>query len=389
MKRRQKRSHSGADVAAAPAIQPAPLQNSDQLPLDLASAAQTMTSQHDDNFSAAATDSADDLRTDVSSNAAFAVADAGRELFALPPEAQPENSLGHRLRAERDRRGWSLDEVSTRLRLPQRVVGTLESDDFARIEHDVYLRGYLASYARLLGLPLQAVDSKVRERNVAPPALVATGRISHSRYLFQRYSVPTVYVILTGLIVAPAVWLATHGGLDQNLARVSSLEQSLPLETPPVTTPVSTASTNAAPAAVAATPASPPVATEASTSAAEQPLMASMVPALKHEAAPATEPAASSVPGRYEIALRLKEASWVELVAADGRRVEFGLLAAGSSKTYTVDQPVSVRLGNSINAELLINGKNVDLTPYRRAAVAHLKLVDGNATTPGASSADN
>jgi cytoskeleton protein RodZ len=261
MKHRQKRSHSGADVAAAPAIQPAPLQNSDQLPLELASAAQTMTSQHDDNFSAAATDSADDLHTDVSSNAAFAVADDGRELFALPPEAQPESSLGQRLRAERERRGWNLDEVSTRLRLPQRVVGTLESDDFARIEHDVYLRGYLASYARLLGLPLQAVDSKVRERNVAPPVLVATGRISHSRYLFQRYSVPTVYVILTGLIVAPAVWLATHGGLDQNLARVSSLEQSLPLETPPVTTPVSIASTNAAPAAVAAAPASTPIAT--------------------------------------------------------------------------------------------------------------------------------
>jgi cytoskeleton protein RodZ len=389
MKHRQKRSHSGADVAAAPAIQPAPLQNSDQLPLELASAAQTMTSQHDDNFSAAATDSADDLHTDVSSNAAFAVADDGRELFALPPEAQPESSLGQRLRAERERRGWNLDEVSTRLRLPQRVVGTLESDDFARIEHDVYLRGYLASYARLLGLPLQAVDSKVRERNVAPPVLVATGRISHSRYLFQRYSVPTVYVILTGLIVAPAVWLATHGGLDQNLARVSSLEQSLPLETPPVTTPVSIASTNAAPATVAAAPASTPIATEASTSVAEQPLMASMVPALKHEAAPATEPVASVVPGRYEIALRLKQASWVELVAADGRRVEFGLLAAGSSKTYMVDQPVSVRLGNSINAELLVNGRNVDLAPYRRAAVAHLKLVDGSATAPGATSADN
>ena len=346
-----------------------------------------MTSPHDDNYNATATDSADDSQMDASSHPAdYAVADEGRELFALPAEADGEPAPGRLLRDERERRGLSLDEVSTRLRLPQRVIATLESDDFARIEHDVYLRGYLSSYARLLGLPLQAFDDRVRERKAAPPALVATGRISHSRYLFQRYSVPTVYVILTGLIVAPAVWLATHGGLDQNLARVSSLEQSLPLEAPAATT----MATTPAPAATATTSsptAAPMVAagTEAPHAAAELPLMASMVPALKHEAEAAPPaPAAPALPaGSYEISLKFKDASWVELIGADGQRVEFGLLPAGSSKTYTVSQPVSVRLGNSANAELAVNGKAVDLTPYRRAAVAHLKLVDGNATTPG------
>ncbi|GMV30366.1 MAG: hypothetical protein AMXMBFR59_24910 [Rhodanobacteraceae bacterium] len=382
MKHRQKRSHSGADVAAAPAIPPVTPKNSDPFPLELASAAQPMTSPHDDNYTAAATDSADAIRMDVSTNAAYAVADGGRELFALPADAQPESTLGQRLREERERRGWTLDEVSTRLRLPQRVVATLESDEFTRIEHDVYLRGYLASYSRLLGIPLQAVDTSIRERNVPPPALVATGRISHSRYLFQRYSVPTVYVILTGLIVAPAVWLATHGGLDQNLARVSSLEQPLPLEASPVAAPTAPLPTQASDATVAvkSTPAQG-MATQAA-SAAELPLMASMVPALKQAVAPA-EPVAPPVAGRHEITLRLKQASWVELIAADGRRVEFGLLAAGSQRTYTVDQPVSVRLGNSANAELLVDGKSIDLAPFRRAAVAHLKLVDGSATAPG------
>lgn len=385
MKHRQKRSHSGADVAAAPAIHPVTSQNSDPFPFELASAAQPMTSPHDDNYTAAATDSADAMRMDVSTNAAYAIADDGRELFALPADAQPESSLGQRLREERERRGWTLDEVSTRLRLPQRVVATLECDQFARIEHDVYLRGYLASYSRLLGIPLQAVDTKIRERNAPPPALVATGRISHSRYLFQRYSVPTVYVILTGLIVAPAVWLATHGGLDQNLARVSSLEQPLPLETSPVAaTPVlPPAQAPDVTAAATSTPAQG-VATGAA-STPELPLMASMVPALKQAVVPA-EPAAPPVAGRHEITLRLKQASWVELVAADGRRVEFGLLAAGSNRTYTVDQPVSVRLGNSANAELLVDGRSVDLAPFRRAAVAHLKLVDGSATAPGSDS---
>ncbi|WP_257386920.1 helix-turn-helix domain-containing protein [Tahibacter caeni] len=343
-----------------------------------------MTSPHDDNYNATATDSAEDRQTDVSSHPAdYAVADEGRELFALPAEAASESSLGQRLREERERRGLSLDEVSTRLRLPQRVIATLENDQFARIEHDVYLRGYLASYARLLGLPLQAIDERVRERNAPPPALVATGRISHSRYLFQRYSVPTVYVILTGLIVAPAVWLATHGGLDQNLARVSSLEQSLPLETP-AASPAPAATAPTVPAAnPAPDTATASVAGDAPHAAAELPLMASMVPALKHEADAAQSAAPAPPAGSYTIGLKLRDASWVELIGADGQRVEFGLLPAGSSKTYTASQPVSVRLGNSANAELAVNGKAVDLAPYRRAAVAHLKLVDGNATAPG------
>lgn len=387
MKYRQKRSHSGADVAAAPATNSVIPRFNDQIPLELASAAQPMTSQHDDDHTAAATDSAEASCTDAPTNPTPVVADTGRELFALPREAQPEPGLGHRLRAARERRGWGLDEVCARLRLPQRVVAMLEKDDFSHIEHDVYLRGYLASYARLLDIPLQAVDTHVRERNIAPPTLVATGRISHSRYLFQRYSVPIVYVILTGLIVAPAIWLATHGGLDQNLARVSSLEQSLPLETPPQQASVtSAAGADGSTVALAVAPTPVPSASAPSTTTAELPLMASMVPAIKHEAE--HEPAPAVPAGSYEISLRLKEASWVELIGADGQRVEFGLLAAGSSKTYTVGQPVSVRLGNSTNAELLVDGKTIDLAPYRRAAVAHLKLVDGAATNP-ASPGDN
>jgi cytoskeleton protein RodZ len=386
MKYRQKRSHSGADVAAAPATNSAIPRFNDQIPRELASAAQPMTSQHDDNPTATATDSAEASCTDTSTNPTPVVADTGRELFVLPPEAQPEPGFGHRLRAARERRGWGLDEVCARLRLPQRVVAMLEKDDFSHIEHDVYLRGYLASYARLLDIPLQAVTTHVRERNVALPTLVATGRISHSRYLFQRYSVPIVYVILTGLIVAPAIWLATHGGLDQNLARVSSLEQSLPLETPPPPASVtSTAGADGSTIALAVPAPAPPVSSPSSITA-ELPLMASMVPAIKHEAAP--EPGSAVPAGSYEVSLRLKEASWVELIGADGQRVEFGLLAAGSSRTYTVGQPVSVRLGNSTNAELLVDGKAIDLAPYRRAAVAHLKLVDGAPTNPG-SAGDN
>jgi cytoskeleton protein RodZ len=377
MKSRQKRPHSGAVVAAAPVPMPAPADNNNQIPSDLAHAAPPMTSPHDDSFHATATDSGPAASTDAAAEP-FAAETAGRELFSLPPEAAPEPSLGERLRAARERRGWGLDDVCTRLRLPHRVVATLESNDFGRIEHDVYLRGYLASYARLLDIPQEAVAHQLSERKSAPPALVATGRISHSRYLFQRYSVPTVYVILTGLIVAPAVWLATHGGLDQNLARLAPLEQPAlpePAITAPVTMPLDTTAGSIEPRLAAA-----PVETAP---AAEQPLMASLVPGMKHEPAPPVAAPAALPAGSHELRLRLKDASWVEVLGADGQKVEFGLLPAGTDKSYTVTQAVNVRLGNSANAELLLDGSPVDLAPFRRAAVAHLKLVNGAPTAAG------
>ena len=386
MKRRRIRGEADASGLIDPAVNPHtpdPTSPIRQDRSDLAEDSIPMTaSQHDDNNSAVMDAPADTATDDT--NPTTQPADEGRELFTMPPEAQPEPGLGARLRALREARGLSVDEVSLRLRLPQRVIASLESGDLSSIEHDVYLRGYLASYARLVGLPAQDVAAELaRERTPTQPPLVATGRISHSRWLFQRYSVPAVYVVLTGLIVAPAIWLASHGGLERNLARVATLDGAA--EEPVVLPPESPATTAANGAAAgtppaAATPAPAPV--QGPPAAADAPLMASMaLPTIKHEAAAApAEPPAPA--GAYRVRLKLVEASWVEIVATDGRRLEFGLLPAGAERSYTADQAVSVRLGNANGAELEVDGKAVDLGAFRRANVAHLKLVDGGAVAP-------
>ena len=234
MKHRQKRSHSGTDVAAVPAIYipfHSPVQRS-SYPLELASASadddqptRRQSTPHRPRI-------APTLRRHgfPSTNPAAVRRPMTPDANCLPCRRRrsPETSLGPApaRRARARAAGGSTRSV------PACVCRSASwrpsrSDDFERIEHDVYLRGYLCELlaaARHAGAGRR--DPGSRTQRWHRPTLVATGRISHSRYLFQRYSVPTVYVILTGLIVAPAIWLATHGGLDQNLARVSSLEQS-------------------------------------------------------------------------------------------------------------------------------------------------------------------
>jgi cytoskeleton protein RodZ len=115
--------------------------------------------------------------------------------------------------------------------------------------------------------------------------------------------------------------------------------------------------------------------------AAEPPLVASLAPfpSLAHKdaapaaAVPANAPAPAASTGAHSLRLSLKEASWVEVVATNGDKLEYGLLPAGTTRTYHSDAALDVRLGNSNGATIEVDGQSQDLAPFRRANVAHFK----------------
>jgi cytoskeleton protein RodZ len=306
------------------------------------------------------------------------------------PERTVQNSFGRRLRAAREGMNLSRNEVAQRLKLPVRLIARLEDDDYAGIDQGVYLRGYLSSYARIVGIPTVAADT-VASANVHVAPLVATGQTSRSRYLFDRYSVSATYLILTALIVVPAVWLATHGGLEQNLARTTSLDSPTSIQVPPISEPQATgADSGNAAATVPATetmeaPAADTSAMAAATEPPKQeqmPVVASMAPFTTQSATPASPTqetqAAHASTGAHSMALKLKAASWVEIIGTDGSKLEYGILPAGAERTYSSDGPLSVRLGNAEGAEVSVDGKVLDLTPFRHANVARLRVFGAN-----------
>lgn len=303
-------------------------------------------------------------------------------------------SLGQRLRAGRESRGWSRADVAARLKLPLSLIGKLESDDYEGLTEGVFLRGYLGSYARLVEVPIEEATS-VAQAHSRPAPLVATGTISRSRYLFDRYSVSATYLVLTAIIVVPAVWLATHGGLEQNLSRTTPLDPpanvSVPLQQSASSDVATSNPTGTAPADVAVASSADDVAAEQAAApppppapAGQTPVIASMTPFSAAPSLPAAEPPKPAEEaigaGAHTLQLKLSQASWVEILGANGQRLEYGTLAAGSERSYRSDGPVSVRLGNVQGAEVRSDGKLVDLTPFQRGNVAHVKLFEGNAS---------
>jgi cytoskeleton protein RodZ len=325
------------------------------------------------------------------SNAGVEVQNARQALTELPNEAphaqetdhlqtaaldEAPASIGSRLRAGRESRGWTCEEVGARLKLQARLIRKLEQDDFTGISHAVYLRGYLTSYARLLDMPVDFAERVVEEVS-EPATLVSTGRVSRSRYLLDRYSVSATYLILTGLVIGPAVWLATHGGLEQNLARTVMLDE------PAKVVSQESASTVDAPPQVSTSilvgPPAPP-ATPIRNIASEdaQPIVASMAPFASSPATVSPTPIVDD----HSLTLKLAQASWVEITSADGEKLEYSLLQAGVERTYSSDQAMTIRIGNAGGAIVVADGQEVDLAPYQRANVAHLRVfADGQLAT--------
>jgi cytoskeleton protein RodZ len=100
--------------------------------------------------------------------------------------------------------------------------------------------------------------------------------------------------------------------------------------------------------------------------------MASLAP---FPSLPASNAGDAALPaGAHRLHLKLSEASWVEISADDGRKLEFGILPAGAERDYAANGPLSVRLGNTSGASVVLDGKPVDLAPYRRSNVAYFRV---------------
>jgi cytoskeleton protein RodZ len=287
--------------------------------------------------------------------------------------------LGLRLRRAREAAGLGVQEVAEKLRLKTATVEAIEKEDFDVLGATVYVRGYFNSYARLVGVPTVLIDGLFARQAAPPPELRTTARISHSRYLFDRYAKRAVYVVLTASIVVPVILLATRNQLPQPGATLTPLDA-----------PVSASRSD-----VAAAPgdSTRPIETPAPRvpvprSGGDAPVMASLGPFLPSQfEAPSVEPVALPpvVPAAAEgLSLRLTGDSWVEVIGQDGRRLEHGLLRAGTTRSYAPGSIARVSLGNAEAVEVRLNGELTDIAAFRRANVARFTVSsDGSLSAAG------
>lgn len=249
---------------------------------------------------------------------------------------------GSRLRQAREAAGMSQEDVAGRLKMPLRVVQSLENEDWDRLGAPVFVRGQLRSYSRLVGLATSTTLEASGVAPVEPPKLVSHGHTPPLQRLMEQGTRRLVYIVITAAIVIP-VWLATKPHLAGN-----SPASVQPLDVPAI---------GAEPLGAAA-----PGRDDGATTAPEGPVVASLAP-MTHRS--------SALPA---LALRLTADSWVQVVGPDGEVLEQGLLPAGESRSYAAGEVARVVLGNAPAVKVLHAGKTVDLAPFTRANVARFTV---------------
>lgn len=303
-----------------------------------------------------------------------------------PDATQPHGeSFGAQLHAAREASGVNLETCAQTLKLPARVLRQLECDQYDGIDSKVYLASYIGKYARYLGMGDVAIQQELDRIQQIESPLVATGGISHSRFLLDRYATAATYVVLTLVIAVPTIWFGVRSTLDRDITHLA------PLDAAPVAQSDAPASSGSS-ALLARVQTNTPVpaiapATAVASPAQDQPLMASMAPFPNLSSdtkapAPSSSAGLDSGEGAHSLSLGLSAASWVEVIDADGNRLEYGLLPAGTHKTYHSNQPLDVRIGNAMGAQISVDGKAVSLDDFRRANVARFRMQvqDGKAS---------
>ncbi|MEO6967524.1 MAG: RodZ domain-containing protein [Rhodanobacteraceae bacterium] len=318
------------------------------------------------------------MKTPDQNNDLFACADAppadAANKIGFPAEAVAAeapvggigaDSLGKRLAAARETRGMSIHECGQALRLPARVLQRLEAGDLGDTGQQVFARGALRTYARLLGLPVGVVEAALKVEAMPPQetVLVPTGNVPRGRWRLQRYGAAATYIVLTATVAVPLVWLGLRGGLDRHITQIAPLDN----------------------APVAATAHNADVAAAKTASAAqnnEPPLLASMTPfsAMNldtgNPAAPAPVPApvAASVAPDHLIELRASAESWIEVVDTNGRKIDSGIMRAGEQRSYHSTVPLDITLGNADAVQVSRDGTPMSLKPWQHANVARFRV---------------
>ncbi|MBX3724674.1 MAG: helix-turn-helix domain-containing protein [Xanthomonadales bacterium] len=266
--------------------------------------------------------------------------------------------LADRLRQARERMGWSVEEVGAQLRLPARVIERVEAGDFDGLGAPIYRRGYLRSFARLVGVAEDEVATALAQDAGREPELVATGVQPRGQYMLDRVVRPASYIALTALIALPVVWWAASGRLGQELTAARSFDLQIsaaelaadePTEKPseaPGTAELPQGTEMMRASLVALPLEGPPPAPVAT---------------LPQLAAPADLVAGA---GPHEAVLELGGDSWVEVTDGRGRRVHQALMRPGQWR-FRSDGPLAFTIGNSRTARLIANGEALELAEHR------------------------
>jgi len=305
--------------------------------------------------------------------------------------------FGEKLKLARESLGLTLADVAAKLKLGARQIEALEAEDLAHLPGDVFARGFVRNYARLVEIDAEQlivpvdIHAAVAETITAP----SEGVIFTSPGMRRWVLLPLLGLAFFLLLVAALYyWLRQGENALVNAPGVQPPAALVPAPLPPIMP---------APVPGNAQPLPQPIATELVAPAdavfgapASVPSGVSLKPAPMPAPLPATPPAAApvpavtpvppsnqaapsapagAVPGGKIHTLRFVPGldAWIQVVDGQGKRYS-KLVSAGSVETFAGEAPFKLVVGEAAQVKLSYDGHHIDLAPFIGQKVARLTL---------------
>jgi cytoskeletal protein RodZ len=245
------------------------------------------------------------------------------------------SALGEEFRSAREARGLSLSDVAERLHIRSVYLAAIEDEDWHVIGAPVYVRGFMRTYARFLGLDPEAAVARFAAAVPAGPPVAAPARAtaapagaSEKRAEGTSPSLAAVLAIVVAVIAVLFVGYEFYqyraGAPAVPVAQGSAVPAAPDVAADDTPTTAPDASADAGAAATAALP--PPL------------------------------PTAKPVSQRG-LSVKVTDTSWLR-VTIDGTVVLEGTLPAGTSKSF-IGKVADVRVGNAGGVRIAVNGRTL------------------------------
>jgi cytoskeleton protein RodZ len=118
------------------------------------------------------------------------------------------------LKQAREEAGMSRQDAASQLKMPERVLKSLEDENWQQLGAPVFIRGQLRSYAKLLKVDIDPYLQQAQLQPIRPAELISHSHTPHYQRVMESIARRAVYVVITAAIAVP-VWVATQSHIEQ------------------------------------------------------------------------------------------------------------------------------------------------------------------------------
>ncbi|WP_348686393.1 RodZ domain-containing protein [Aeromonas bestiarum] len=290
---------------------------------------------------------------------------------------------GQLLRNAREQLGWTREQVASRIHLRLTLIAAIESDTYDKHTSHTFIRGYLRTYAKLVGIPDETILAAYDKLGLTPPDNIdmqSFSRRSRQQANDSRLKVVTWLVILVLIALSVAWWwqsTARRSAGDEALAATemsaTANPQGVTLSSAadvvdPVLMPVASdaMATTAEPTVSGAAATAPQV--EASSAAVATVTSASVA------TLPVADDTAADPAKAPQLKMSFTADCWLDVKDAKGKTLFSGLKKANDQLVLEGPEPLKFIIGAPMAVNIEYQGKSIDMSRYNNGRTARLSL---------------